>query len=64
MSTKSADSKRGKSLTLVNLDIIAVRHPITAPIPSERVKMNMKSPSALKNASVSKLPDPDWYRSA
>lgn len=44
--------------------MIAVRHPMIAPIMRDNVKMKMKSPKALRNASVSKLPDPDWYLSA
>lgn len=43
--------------------MIAVRHPMTAPIIRDKEKMTMKSPRALRKASVSKLPDPDWYRS-
>lgn len=37
---------------------------MTAPIMRDSVKIKMKSPRARKKASVSKLPDPDWYLSA
>lgn len=40
-------------------DINAVTHPITAPINKESIKMPKKSPTALKNALVSKPPDLD-----
>lgn len=56
ISTNSADSSNGKSRIRVNLVIKAVTQPITAPITSDNVKMKQKSPTARKNAFVSKPP--------
>lgn len=44
-------------------DINAVIQPMTAPIISDNMNIPKKSPRALKNAWLSKPPDPDWYRS-
>jgi len=57
--TNNADSKRGKSRTLVNLVNNAVMHPIVAPIKRDKLNISTKSPNAWKNATVSKPPDPD-----
>lgn len=56
ISTNSADSNSGKSLIRVNLVIKAVIQPIAAPIINDSVNMRQKSPTALKNAFVSKPP--------
>ena len=56
MSTKRADSSKGKSLSLVNLVRMAVNAPITEPMKKDIPKMIKKFNIAPKKAEVSKLP--------
>lgn len=60
--TNKADSKSGKSRTLVNFVSNAVMHPMVAPINSDRLNIPTKSPRARKKAKVSNPPDTDCER--